>query len=314
MKSFIRRSIAFIIILIAAFGSTEWFVESRPNAAKYKHHWLTAHAEEVGTLVLGSSHTFYGIDAKAFDHGKKDKGFNLAMVSQTCRYDRYLLTHYDFSNLHTLILPYSYFTLYEDFESMPDERYMAIRYRAYMDCDLHWRLSEYGLEVMSSKSVKKRIELFCKKQECNWDSRGTGTSYTYKTRPNPWDDGIITASNNTYYPDTSLVALNKEFLSDIMQVCKDRHIDLYLITTPVSPTFKNHQDKQQDSINTSMLKALLEAHPEVHYHDFSTDRRFADRDFYDSHHLNTDGQKKLTGILKLLTQKESTHSRQPQHP
>lgn len=309
MKSFTGRSIAFIIILVAVFGSTEWFVESRPNAAKYKHYWLAAHAEEVGTLVLGSSHTFYGIDAKAFYHGKKDKGFNLAMVSQTCRYDRYLLTHYDFSNLHTLILPYSYFTLYEDFESMPDERYMAIRYRAYMGCDLHRRLSEYGLEVMSSKSVKQRIKLFCEKNECYWDSCGTGANYTYNTRPTPWDDGIITASNNTYYPDTSLVALNKEFLTDIMQMCKDRHIDMFLITTPVSPTFKNHQSKQQDSINTSVLKALLKAYPEVHYHDFTEDKRFADRDFYDSHHLNTDGQEKLTCIINNLIQKESTHYR-----
>lgn len=303
MASFINRSITFTILLIVVFGSTECFIESRPNAAKYKHNWLTAHAEDVGTLILGSSHTFYGIDAKELDRSEHDRAFNLAMVAQTYRYDRYLLTHYDFRRLHTLIIPFSYFSLYEDFESMPDERYLAIRYRIYMDCDIHSRFSEYGMEVFRAKGTKQRIELFLKKQECNWDAHGTGTSFTYKSRNTPWDDGVVTAANNTYYPDTSLVSLNKRYLSEIFDICHERNIDVFLITTPVSTTFKQHQDKEQDSINSNVLRELLKEHPKVHYHDFSSDKRFADRDYHDSHHLSDYGQRKFTNILQQLIKK-----------
>ena len=299
MRSFVWKSVTFAMAIVVVFGALEAFIESRPNAAKYKHCWLEKHAGNVGTLILGSSHTLYGIDASMLDAGQNDRAFNLAMVCQTYRYDSYLLAHYDFNRLHTLIMPYSYFSLYEDFESMPDQRYMAFRYLIYMDCDIHNRLSEYGFEVLNPSGVKRKIEYLLSGQECIWDSLGTGVNYTLQARDSLWDDGVAAAAGNTS-PDTSLVEMNRRFLGDILSFCHSRNIDLFLITTPVSSTFRCHQDSRQDSINAAVLGDMLREHPEVHYMDFSADGRFTDSDFYDSHHLNTNGRAKLTDIIKAL--------------
>ena len=100
MKKFLIKLSCFALPWLILSVLTEVYVESLPNIARDKHQWMLQHAEEVKTLVLGHSHTLYGIRPDMLGEG----AFSLAQQSQTYRYDRYLLTHYPLKELKTIIL------------------------------------------------------------------------------------------------------------------------------------------------------------------------------------------------------------------
>ncbi len=298
MKRFLHKLSLFSLLVLIPLLAAELYVENLPNPSRSKHQWMLEHSPSLNTLILGSSHTFYGVRPDLMPV----PAFNLAQPSQTYRYDWYLLRHYPTPNLRNAILSFSYFSLYEDFESMPTERWNAIRYRLYMDCDIHPRISYYGFEFSSINSLVEKLKTLWKPQQLSWDSLGYGTDYQLATRPEPWDNGHDAATNNTY-ADTSLVSMNTALLDSMMTYLRDRHIRFLLITTPLSPHFIEAQAPSQLLRNSAVLTRLLHKHPEVEYLDFSRDTTFHDSDFYDSHHLNEQGAAKLTRILSPLLQK-----------
>lgn len=292
MRSFIYKISVFSLLVLIPLISAEVYVESLPNPSKTKHQWMRQHSRSVNTLILGSSHTFYGV--------RPDKlpvsSFNLAQVAQTYRYDYYLLRHYPTDSLRNVVLPYSYFSIYEDFESMPRERWNAIRYRLYMDCDIHPRISYYGFECSSINSLTEKLKSIWQPSVVSWDSLGWGTDYRFENRKEQWDNGYEAAQYNTYN-DTSLVDLNVSILDSMMTYLDRRNIQLLMITTPLSPDFRAAQSPTQVKRNERVLKRLLRLHPKVKYIDYSSDSVFCDSDFFDSHHLSDYGAAKLTRML-----------------
>ncbi|MBR1666909.1 MAG: hypothetical protein IJ693_01375 [Bacteroidaceae bacterium] len=293
MKRFLQKIGWFILPCVTLLVLAEVYIEHMPNIARDKHQWMLQHAHEVKTLVLGDSHTFYGVRPDLLGEG----AFSLALQSQTYRYNYYLLKHYPMKKLQTVIIPFCYFSLWEDFENQSGEEFQAMRYRIYMDCDIHPRYSWYGFEVMSMPVVREKLKSLYTPNHNQWDSLGWGTEYTKDARAEDWDNGKIRAEGNTYH-DTTLVALNKAFLEDIFNYCRQHHIKVLLLNTPVSHTFREYEEKRQIATNNKVLKELLNRHPEVEYLDFEADPRFGDDDFYDADHLNTEGATKLTTILK----------------
>lgn len=293
MKRFLQKIGIFALPCLAVLVLVEVYIEHMPNIARDKHQWMLQHAQEVKTLVLGDSHTFYGVRPDLLGDG----AFSLAQSSQTYRYNAYLLQHYPMPHLQTVILPFCYFSLWEDFEHQPGEEYQAIRYRIYMDCDIHPRLSWYGFEVMSIPLVREKLKSLYTPSHNQWDSLGWGTEYTKENREEDWDNGKARAEGNTY-TDTTLVTLNQAYLEEMLRYCQRRQVKVILLNTPVSPTFRAHESPSQVAINQTVLQALLRRHPEVKFLDWEADPRFGDDDFYDADHLNTEGAAKLTHFLR----------------
>ena len=293
MKRFLLKlslfSLPWLILLVLA----EIYVESLPNISRDKHQWMLKHAPTVETLVLGHSHTLYGIRPDRL--GKH--AFSLAQQSQTYRYDAYLLTHYPLTRLKTIILPFNYSSLWEDFERQPNEQFQAMRYRIYMDCDIHPRLSWYGFEVMYMPLVTEKLRSLFTPGRNHWDHLGWATEYTKEARLQDWDDGKNRAEANTRH-DTDIVSMNEGILRDIFDYCQKHHIRVILLNTPVSETFRTYEDPRQRNINTQVLNRLLHDYPTVNYLDWEADPRFTSDDFYDSDHLNHEGAQKLTQAIR----------------
>lgn len=299
MKRFIKyiSFVAVPIIILLIVG--EIYVEGIPNPARDKHRWMRENSDCVKTLILGSSHSYYGVRPDVLG----DSTFSLALPSQTYRYDDYLLHHYKMKNLKNIVLTYSYFSMWEDLESQPGEEFLAMRYRIYMDCDIHPRWGWYGFEFMSIPSFKEKLKSIYQPARMTWDSLGWGSNYTKELRNPDWDNGKERAMRNTYKGHDSVFVLNKKFLSSIIDYCEQNNVRLYLISTPLSDTFIKNKNKRQDRINKVFLSKLLEKHSCVEYLDFESDSRFTADDFYDSDHLNSDGATKLTVILKKIVGK-----------
>lgn len=292
MRKFLYKISVFSLMVLIPLISAEIYVESLPNPSKTKHQWMKEYSRSVNTLILGSSHTFYGVRPDILPV----LAFNLAQVSQTYRYDYYLLQHYPTDSLRNVILPYSYFSLYEDFENMPHERWNAIRYRIYMECDIHPRISYYGFECSSINSLTEKMKSLWQPSVVSWDSLGWGTDFCLANREKTWDNGYVAAKYNTY-ADTSLVNLNMSILDSMMTYLDKRNIRLLMITTPLSPDFRAAQSPVQVKRNERVLKRLLWLHPNVKYIDYSSDSVFCDSDFFDSHHLSDFGAVKFTKMI-----------------
>ena len=278
-------------MVISLFAAGEWYVESMPNTARDKHQWMLEHSREVETLILGSSHTFYGVCPQ----GIKGSTYSLAQVSQTYRYDEWLLKNYPMDNLKTIILPFSYFSLWEDYESGVGDDYIS-RYRIYMNCPLHSRISEYGLECFHLTTFKEKLKSLFRPSTTTWDSYGWGTNYKTNNKKTEWDNGKKRSKSHTYANDVA-VAKNKEILSSIFQYCKERSIKVLFVSTPLSSEYLRHRDSTQILRNNSVLNELLQKHQEVTYLNFENDSRFNAENFYDADHLSDCGAIKLTHIL-----------------
>lgn len=293
MKLFVKNIALFSIVIIMIIAAAEIYVENLSNPCKDKHKWMLAHSENVETLVLGSSHTYYGIRPDML--GKN--AYSLALVSQTYRYDAYLLQHYNMPKLKNVIIPFSYFSLWEDIDLQKEMSFEATRYRIYMDCDIHSRIGEYGFEFMHINSFKEKLKSIYTPSKMSWDEYGWGTNYTIESRNEDWDNGEIRAKNNTYPDNSEYVSLNINFLQNIIDFCNNRNIKVTIITTPVSDTFLKYESSYQKEINKKELRRILKQNPNIKYLNFENDSSFTDKDFYDADHLNTDGATKLT--LKL---------------
>lgn len=292
MKRFTGHILLFSIFVIVFFAVTETYVEHLPNPSRYKHKWMLQHSRDIHTLVLGNSHAFYGLRSDSL--GKH--AFSLAQVSQTYRYDNYLLTHYDMPSLRRVVIPFSYMSLWEDFESQDDKRFNAVRYRLYMDCDIHSRLSRYGLECLHIPSFKTKLKSLYQPPQLTWDSLGWGNHYKGH-RFKDWDNGVERIAENTCH-DTSLVRLNLRFLEDMLNWCQHRHVQVLLVITPVSPVYFKHEDSFQRQVNRKCLADIQHRHPEITCMDYEQDGRFAPDDFYDADHLNDKGAGKLSSFIR----------------
>ena len=66
MKKFILRTFLLILPLLLLLTAAEVYLRSLPNPSRAKNAWLMAHADSVEVLILGSSHSYYGLAPRSF--------------------------------------------------------------------------------------------------------------------------------------------------------------------------------------------------------------------------------------------------------
>lgn len=287
------RAGLFFSLLLLPLVCGECFIRRQPNASKAKHEYLLHHSREVDVLVLGSSHTYYGIAPELLS----PKAYSAAQVSQTLRYDEYLLHHYPFDHLKWVIMPISDFSLYEELEDGASW-YLASRYRIYMDCDIHSRLSVYGWEMTAFRSYCSKLRQLWEKPHMQWSQWGQGLEYTVENKPTDWDNGEKRAAQNAY-TDFSHAPEAMAHLESISRFCRAHHARMLLVSTPLRESYRQHQRADQRADTELHISRFLLQHPQCRYLDFSQDTTFTADDFYDSDHLTTRGADKLTRKIRV---------------
>lgn len=293
MKHFIIKSTIFSVFIIFTLAIGEILVRHQPNPYKIKNAWIQGNPESVKTLILGSSHTYYGVRPEFLD-----SAYNLANTSQNLKYDYFMLEHYASrcSNLRNVVLPISYFTFFsKEFEETKDW-WIAINYKLYMGCPYHSWFSKYGAEVFHLPVYAGKIKSLIKgvtKIEC--DSLGWGTNFKAEDKPENWDgDVALKAVQRHTVDDWSSLDKNLSYFEKIKRFCRERNIRLVLITTPTYHTYFSQLDNRQ----LTKMNEIIKANADVEYYNFLRDSRFEDEDFYDSDHLSDVGAKKFSLLLK----------------
>ena len=299
MKRFLTYCTVFCLILAAVAIGLECTVRQIPNSYRYKYEWMEQHADSVETLILGSSHAFYGIRPTLL-HGKV---FNLANASQDLVHDCSLLTYWKnrYQCLRTMIFPISYHTWFTaGLTKENSESYRCRYYKIYMDCPLHKDLSIYSCEIFDMRRAKDKLKARKKlMRDCGCDSLGWGTTYLLSKKDmKQWEDptnASISIQRHSAKNENE-VERNRMMLEEIAQFCQQRGVRLILVTTPCSRPYCERIDSVQYARMQELTRELKDKY-QLTYLNYMADERFVDDDFFDFDHLSDVGAEKFTRIL-----------------
>lgn len=298
MKKFLKYCLFFVLPLLIAAIPVEYMIRQVPNPYKYKYEWMQKNAEDVEILVLGSSHTFYGIRPEFFE----GKAFSLANVSQGLRQDLFLLEYWvdKYKNMKTVICPISFSSWFGRGLEYGSESYRCRYYKIYMDCDLYPDISLYNLELSDFRTAKGKIaKLLSPNIDPGYDEYGWGNTYKLSEKKmDKWNDGTEAEAAVKRHTVKSWDYIDQKYtqMKELAEFCRSHNIQLVLITTPCWPSYyENLNSKQLSKMYELTYKFIQEYN--LPYLDYLKDPRFEADDFYDSNHLSDVGAIKFTKIL-----------------
>lgn len=294
MKKFWLHILKIILPIFIFFLVFEIAIRKIPNDYQLKKAYLEKNASKINTLILGSSHSFYGINPKYFSKHT----FNAAYVSQTLDLDEELLQIYKekFSNLETVIIPISYASLFETLET-DVEKWRLKNYILYYGFENKYHYT-YNFETFNYDillNLKKVIKHYVLNKSFITSSKlGWGTNFSSKN--NQKFDGKFTAKKHTIN-NFKLFDANLKSLQKIIELCQKKKVKILFITTPTDASYYMNVNKMQLLKTTNTINELVQKDPNCEYINLLDSEKFVATDFHDADHLNEIGAKKLSLFL-----------------
>ncbi len=295
MRLFLKKILWFSLLVTGLLLIGEFIVRSIETSYIYKAEWLRKNGDKVNTLVLGSSHTYYGVNPSILG----DSAFNLANISQTPEYDFAMLKEFHpyMKNLKRVILPVSYFTFRDPvLEEM--DRGLCVQYKVGMKLPLHSDYSLYNLCLTDFKSYSGRLRNLVASQELNrCDSLGFGLGFDLSHRDANWKMGAKERAKDLTQDSPGRASVVEKVLEELTDYCRKHNIEVIFITTPVWSGFREAMnDGQYREMRAEINEIKMERG--IRYFDFFSSEDFTDEDFHDSDHLSDIGAEKLTRMLR----------------
>lgn len=294
MKKFLFHLLKIILPILFFFLVLEIAIRKIPNDYQVKKEYLDKNAAEINTLVLGSSHTFYGVNPEYFSK----KTFNAAYVSQSLDLDYEILHHYEskFKNLKTVVIPISYFSLFETLET-DVEKWRIKNYVIYYGFENNYQFTDYfeSLNNDIKQNTKKVIKHYLLDASFLTSSKsGWGTNFNSKNKKT--FKGAFTAKKHTV-KNFSLFDKNVKTIYNIINLCRKNHVNIVFITTPTHPSYYKNLNTNQLEKTTKTISELVKNNSNCNYSNLLKSEDFTEEDFYDADHLNEIGAKKLSLFL-----------------
>ena len=304
MKKFLIKIILFVLPILVVAAGLELSLRRIPNIYKHKNDYLSAHAGEIETLILGSSHTFYGIDPQFLD----SRAFNLSHPSQTLDIDYLLLKKYGgkMSSLKTLVVPVSVFTLYGRLGTGV-AKWRMNNYALYYDIKTSNKLGQW-FEILARKfqfNAEVAFDYYVRgEEELSCSDLGWGTAY----RPEDAKDLVVSGDDaakrhcdydfrSRQYED--IFRENVETLRKIVSWSEARSVHVVLLLMPAYETYRTSANLDRDILDITIDTSteFAEEYDNCSYLNLYECDRFEMKDYYDADHLNHDGVEKMSKML-----------------
>lgn len=313
MKQFLKKILIFSIIVMAIFVAYELLLLLVPNEFSYKKGYIEKHKDELRILVLGNSHLADCIDCSLLGEG----AFNAAQPGRSVYYDLQLLKEYigQMPKLECVVMPFSYD--YQYWGHLHEEKHeakfntyrcMNLKYMGYTYLDGEWW---HWSEILNSNydhcgrlfgSLYKPLSdlTMC-------DSLGIELDASYDTRGDDWM--LKQLPETTPLPDSTEQRLNYQdnvkIYSEIVTLVRDHHTRLIFLAMPIYKTARERVSQQRLDEMNEFVAMLKRINPDIEFYDFIDDKRFVERDFYNSIHLNnTYGARKFTPLLREIIERK----------
>lgn len=256
--------------------------------------------DTIEILVLGNSHTLYGIQPSVF----KQRTFNLSSVSQTLYYDSEITLKYlpKLKKLKTVIINLSYFSLAYELHQSP-EQWREYSYTYFWDInnpemDQH-NIKRYSLFYLYTPTLSLNFFLNHFKDDLvgsqKYDGSKSAEADTLNCNLDSINGQIRVRSFEKYFTDKN-ISKNTQILDHLISELIKNNIKPILLTTPVYSTFSNYTNPKFIISNIEIIGQLQKKY-NVSYHNYLKDPRFLKCDFSDYDHLNINGANKLSKII-----------------
>ena len=301
MKKFIIKTIFISLPILFSVLFMEILLRNIPNDYEFKKEYLDKNASEIETMILGSSHSFYGFNPVYFT----TKTFNASHISQSLNYDFEIIKKYQSSlkQLKTIVLPISYFTLFGKLEA-GSESWRVKNYILYYGLETSNSYTDYS-EVLSNKinvNLKRIGSYYIKGNSAiSCTSLGWGTNYKSKNARDLIETGKTAALrhskdiNDIKYKN--ILRDNEQTLNSIIAWCKNRNIRIVLLTPPAFKSYRQNLNKTQLNVTIEIAKKIDLDNNNCIYLNLLNDTSFVAKDFYDADHLSEIGAEKLSKLI-----------------
>lgn len=298
MRRFLLYILSFFVPVLIFLVCLELIVRNVPNEYKYKAEWMEQHADSVETLILGTSHAFYGLDPSEFGRN----AFSLANSAQKLRYDAFLLFKYsdNYKNLNHVILSVSYFTLFDsDAEEAEGEDWRSVNYKVYFDDSRIPDLSKNSFFIFHPKPLEEKFKKFlCGDTVIVCAKNGFGYPIFRERQKHTLDAASAQVwVNHHTAQDWNSLETNIGYVRQIAEECEKQGAVFVIVTTPTWHTYYERLDQKQLTKMYEVIYDLKKTYS-IKYIDMLKDNRFNEDDFTDCNHMSCVGAKKLSAILR----------------
>ena len=301
MKRFILKTLFLILPIFIAAIVIEFSLRQIPNDYVHKKKYLDKHSQNIQTLILGNSHTFYGLNPVYFSNNT----FNASHPSQTLDFDWALFNKYqnDLNSLKTIVLPISYFSLFDKLENtIEDWRvknyaiYYGIKTGSLSDnFELLNHPMKHNLHRLYSYYINSKHDLVV--SELGW-----GTIYKSEEAMDLQETGKISSERHTLdgiFSDkrTKILEEHLKTLNLFSEFCNQRNIKLIILTTPAYYTYRQNLNAEQYNKTAETINKFVNQHSNCYYLNWMDDTDFVANDFFDADHMNEIGAEKLSSKI-----------------
>lgn len=284
----------------------EVLLRNIPNDYLYKKQYLDAHAPEMETLILGSSHAYYGINPIYFSSNT----FNASHISQTLDYDYEIVKKYQtqLTHLKTIVFPISSFTLFARMHKSL-EKWRVKNYILYYKLNMANSLKNYSelLSIPFKYSIMRLASYYIKgTPEVTTSTLGWGTNYTSDNAK----DLVETGKNSAFIHSGGLNTVdtheikkifkeNEIILNELIEWCKQKDVYILFVTPPGYKSYRENLRPAQIQITKEVMDQFVLQHENCSYLNLFSDTNFVAQDYYDADHLSEIGAEKLSKRINL---------------
>ena len=292
-----------IVPLILVLVTLEYFSRQIPNDYELKNKYVVENGAQIQTLILGNSHTMYGLNPTYFS----SKTYNLAFLSQSLEYDSKLFDHYQnqLKNTNVIILPISYYTLFSTIISDHNE-WMLKYYAIYMHVPLKWNLT-YHLEIASEplkNCIRKNYDYYMHDTKTILCGSNGWAKKTGQRKYDSIEKNAADAVKRHSFPFNKDFQFNLTILENLIQHASKKNIQIVLVTTPTQKYYADSILLQSNyKLMQNKLQSIDTKYSNCIYINSLKDSTFMKEDFYDSDHLNENGAKKYSLYIDSILQK-----------
>ncbi|MEA9411857.1 hypothetical protein [Flavobacterium sp. PL02] len=299
MKKLIKNLMFFLLPILLVLSLIECFYRLVPNNYTLKNTNIQKIYDTTEVLILGNSHTFYGLNPSFFDK----QTFNLSNISQTLYFDQLLFEKHinKFKKLKYVILNIEYTSL-SQLKDTEEDSWRKYYYKSYMDLNVPIISKfDYGNYFLSStrpfnKNIKLVNSYFIEGTVIDCDVNGFGINYTKEKRFLNIDK---IAPNTIRKHEDNLFDFSENIsrIESIIRQCKEKEIEVILVTMPVSKAYSVRVNKFKLDKIVKTAKLFENKNSNVRYLNLFNDFKFTNNDFYDPDHLHTEGAEKCSLIV-----------------
>lgn len=305
MKTFFRKIIICLFLLLLVAGVSEWLVRRIPNEYKIKAAAYDKNAEKFQVLILGTSYSLHGLNPDWFDLYT----FNGGHVLQSLDLDAKIFSKYEnrLKSLQYIVIPITFASFFFELQNSTESRLIK-NYSIYYGIHATRKPADQ-LEILSLPFPVNRTRLYeyyiQHKTNINITAAGFDSTYHY-TGQYVLDRGVNAsdALERLNGHDFVLYEKQKACLEQLIGECARKNIRVILFTPPAHPSFYSSADSAAVETSIATCRSIEKEYPNVRYANFLHDSLFVSNDFYDMSHLNDSGAKKLSLAVNTIITKD----------